>query len=199
MGPGSLSMRHTNLSRRGGTYYYRASFSLDGKVSSVRLSLKTSVRAVAHERAAFMDRFLKGKWKQIVDDHDGIAEADKASILRVTALKMRDSLEAMEAGQQANGQDDAEVATLDYLRTLRSFEHIARDIFANGVGPSFGSHDHFMDRFVEGMLHLGSDQLERIEEVLQHGPLLAASIQNAAEKALVERGIRVSPANLVLA
>ena len=99
----------------------------------------------------------------------------------------------------ANRPDDAEAATLDYLRTLRSFEHIARDIFANGVGPSFGSHDHFMDRFVEGMLHLGSDQLERIEEVLQHGPLLAASIQNAAEKALVERGIRVSPANLVLA
>lgn len=190
---------HPNLVRRDGQFYYRASFSLDGKVFLIRLSLKTAVRSVARERAALMDRILKDRWHNIVNEQDGIGEADKASILRATALKVRDGLETLHANEQANGHDDAEDATLEHLRTLRGLDYVARDIFTNGIGPSFGSHGHFSSRFVEGMPHLDWDQLQRIQEILSNSALVAAATDDGARKALAERNIHATPANIVLA
>lgn len=190
---------HPNLVRRDGLFYYRASFSLDGKAFLIRLSLKTAVRSVARERAAWMDRILKDRWQSIVNEQDGIGEADKASILRATALKVRDGLETLHANEQASGHDDAEDATLEHLRTLRGLYYIARDIFTNGIGPSFGSYDYFSDRFVQGMPYLDGNQLQRIQEILSNGALLGAASDDGAKKALTERNIRATPANVVLA
>lgn len=190
---------HPNLVRRDGLFYYRASFSLDGKAFLIRLSLKTAVRSVARERAAWMDRILKDRWQNIVNEQDGIGEADKASILRAAALKVRDGLETLHANEQASGHDDAEDAALEHLRTLRGLDYIARDIFTNGIGPSFGSYDHFSDRFVQGMPYLDGDQLQRIQEILSNGALLVAASDDGAKKALTERNIRATPANVVLA
>jgi hypothetical protein len=41
---------HSNLVRRDGLFYYRASFSLDGKAFLIRLSLKTAVLLIAVEK-----------------------------------------------------------------------------------------------------------------------------------------------------
>lgn len=193
-------MRHTNLERRGRHFYYRASFTLDGKVVAVRLALKTTNPAVAHELAGRMDRVLKGRWKQIVSEPaDKIDEQDKASILRATALRVRDGLETLQADEQAVGHDDAEDARHEHLRTLRGIEYVARDIFTNGIGPAFGSFDHFSDRFVQGLPHLDGDQLQRIREILDNGALLAEASQEGAIKALLQRNVRATPANVVIA
>lgn len=193
-------MRHTNLERRGRHFYYRASFTLDGKVVAVRLALKTTDPAVAHELAGRMDRVLKGRWKQIVSEPaDKIDEQDKASILRATALRVRDGLETLQADEQAVGHDDAENARHEHLRTLRGIEYVARDIFTNGIGPAFGSFDHFSDRFIQGLPHLDGAQLQRIREILDNSALLAEASQEGAIKALLQRNVSVTPANVVMA
>lgn len=196
----ALGMRHTNLERRGRHFYYRASFTLDGKVIPVRLALNTTNPALAHERAGRMDRVLKGRWKKIVSEPaDKIDEQDKASILRATALRVRDGLETMQAEDQADGCDDVEQAKTDRLRTLRGIEYIVRDIFTNGVARSFGSYEHFSERFIHGLPYLEGDQLQRIREILDNGALLAEATQEGVMKALLQRNVSATPANIVIA
>jgi integrase len=194
------AMRHINLERRGRYFYYRASFTLDGKVVVVRLALNTISSVIAHERAARMDRVLKGRWKQLVSNPTNkIDELDRASILRHTALQVRGELETLYANEQAIGNDDAEEASLDHLRTLRGLEYVVRDIFTHGVGPAFGTHDYFMDRFVEGLPQLDGAQLERIREILSTGSLIAQASDEGAVKALLRRNVPTTPANIVMA
>jgi len=193
-----MSRKDPNLSRRDGQYYYRASFSLDGKVYLIRLTLKTPDRSVARQRAALMDRLLKDQWQKIVREQEGLNETDKASILRATAIKVRDGLEHLHAGEQAFGHDDAERAKLEHLRTLRGLEYVARDVFTHGIGPSFGSNDHFVDRFVEGMPYLEFEQQLRIREILDNGQHLANATDAGARKALQDRNLPVTAANIVL-
>lgn len=91
------------------------------------------------------------------DTAEKIDEQDKASILRTTGLEVRDRLETYHTGEQAVGHDDAQEAALEHLRTLRGFEYIARDIYANGVRPAFSTLDYFYERFVHGMPGLEGD------------------------------------------
>lgn len=98
-----MSKKDPNLSRRDGQYYYRASFSLDGKVCLIRLTLNTSDRSVARQKGALMDRLLKDQWRKIVSEQEGLNETDKASILRATAIQVRDGLDHLHASEQADG------------------------------------------------------------------------------------------------
>lgn len=194
-----MSKKDPNLSRRDGQYYYRASFSLDGKVCLIRLRLNTSDRSVARQKGALMDRLLKDQWRKIVSEQEGLNETDKASILRATAIQVRDGMDHLHASEQANGHDDAEHAKHEHLRTLRGLEYVARDIFTHGIGPSFGSTDHFVDRFVHGMPYLEFEQQLRIQEILENGQYLAHATDAGARKALQERNLPVTAANIVLA
>ncbi len=60
-----MAKSHANIERRGGVFYYRTSFTLNGKVFPVRLSLNTGDPALARERAARMDRQIKRRWQWI--------------------------------------------------------------------------------------------------------------------------------------
>jgi len=194
-----MSKKDPNLSRRDGQYYYRASFSLDGKVCLIRLTLNTSDQSVARQKGALMDRLLKDQWREIVSEQEGLNETDKASILRATAIQVRDGLDHLHASEQANGHDDAEHAKHEHLRTLRGLAYVARDIFTHGIGPSFGSTGHFVDRFVEGMPYLEFEQQLRIQEILENGHHLAHATDAGARKALQDRNLPVTAANIVLA
>lgn len=194
-----MSRSNPNITRRDGWFYYRASFSLDGKVYQIRLSLRTADRSVARQRAALMDQLLKDQWQKIVSELEGLNETDKASILRATAIKVRNGLEHLHAREQAYGHDDARYATLEHLRTLRGLRYVARDMFTNGIGPSFGSLDHFLERFVNGMPDLDFEQQLRIQEILENAGQLADATDAGARKALLDRNLPITAANIVMA
>ncbi|MDE1917273.1 MAG: hypothetical protein KGJ57_14810 [Sphingomonadales bacterium] len=194
-----MAIRQLNLIRRGDTFYYRASFSLDGKVSEVRLSLKTGDRRVARQRAIEMDRLLRSQWQRLSRMNEGISPSDRLSILREGAIRARDAFEQVFAVEQHDGYDDADEVQRENLRTLRSMDLVVRDIFAHGLGPSFGTHDHFHSRFVEGMPDLSLEDGVRVQEILFVAEELRTAIQKGAHRALVRRNLEVTPANLTLA
>lgn len=195
-----MAIRH-NLQRRGGRYYYRGSFTLNGKEVSIRLALNTSDRLIARERAARLDTQLKTRWRLIVNEpDDGLTEKDKASILRAAAVDMRGELERLHLRDQVEEYDDEDEAQLDYLKTLRALELIARDLYAHGVGPSFGTHAHFEQRFLgDRPGYIEGDQLERVREILEHAPALRKAMLEGPVHSLVSRNIPVTDMNVVLA
>ena len=191
-----MARKHPNVEQRGDTFYYRMSLSGIGPVRLVRLSLKTNDVNVAAERAATIRRQLE-RWRKAVGAReDGLTSDEKASILRATARRMRDLLDVPEAVAEIA---DPLHGRADHLRGLRALDLIATDLAVNGMSPSWGSLDHFLERFVENGLGEDTATLEMIRSIIEHNTGMPDQLDDLANDALLRLNIERTPVNVALA
>lgn len=202
MGHEKVKTRH-NLLKRGDQFYYRGSFTLNRKVVSIRLALKTSSLPIARERAARFDRVLRQRWCEIVDETtDGLTELDKLSILRAAALGMRDSIDHLHLLDQIDGYDDEAAVKAEQLTTIRAMALLTKDVHDHGIGPGFGKFEYLLRRFVKSSDpgdYIATEVLERLQDILESAPLLTGAMTAGPIRSLVARNIPVTDMNIALA
>ncbi len=190
-----MASKHPNLETRDGVYYLRVELSVDGNVLPIRLSLKTRSLGLARAKAGRLMLQI-ARARRDVMQQVGLSGEERASILRAAARRQRDALQAAEAAAQLGNPGDW---SFGFNRSLQSLEVILTEITQNGIPADYGSHDYFMERFVEGRTNLTTDHLLRVRALLDEQTDFPAQILAQASEELRIRNAAQTPENIFIA
>lgn len=183
-----------NVERRGAVYYWRRTVRFeDGKPFTLRLSLRTTIQAVARSIGCAMT--AKSETLKMTLGQSGqapsLTTSQKAGIFRKAMEEMRDHLEKSHVYYQRVEPD----ATYMIEGLVQIYETMLRDFVVHGVPENVGSRDHVEARFP----NLSDEQKESLLEFFADQPEYRHMTSAKAARELAEIGVPESEDNVDIA
>ncbi|RZK86584.1 MAG: hypothetical protein EOO66_21770, partial [Methylobacterium sp.] len=183
-----------NVERRGAVYYWRRAVRFqDGKPFTLRLSLRTTIQAVARSMGCAMT--AKSETLKMTLGQNGrsatLTTLQKAGIYRKAMEEMRDHLEQVHVGYQRTDPD----ATYMIEGLVDIYEAMLRDFVVHGVPEDVGSPTHVKERFGS----LTDEQRESLVEFFADDPEWRQRTRSKASGTLEDAGVVETEDNVDIA